>query len=123
MASTIRFARAGGPEVLEFVDFPDADPGPHEVRIRVRAIGITRAVTGRTDGVDTQGGTEHELETKLILGHDFSDRFNVAFNWINEVKFENGKWEFGYAAGLNYTVYRSSGGERMRIVPAISSAS
>lgn len=71
-----------------------------------------RAVTGRTDGEEEEdGSTEHELETKLILGHDFSDRFNVAFNWINEVKFDNGKWEFGYAAGLNYVVYRSSGGE------------
>ena len=54
-----------------------------------------RAVTGRVDGEDDEEedeATEHELETKLIIGHDFSDRFNVAFNWINEVKFDNGEW-------------------------------
>ena len=48
---------------------------------------------------------------RLIIGHDFSDRFNVAFNWINEVKFDNGDWEFGYAAGLNYVIYKTAGGE------------
>lgn len=72
-----------------------------------------RAVTGRTDEEEEEGGgNEHELETKLILGHDISDRLNVAFNWINEVKFDNGKWEFGYAAGLSYIVYESAGGEQ-----------
>jgi hypothetical protein len=70
-----------------------------------------RAVTGRTDGEDEEEGTEHELETKLIVGHDLTDRFNVAFNWINEVNFDSGDWEFGYAAGLNYVLYRSAGGE------------
>ena len=72
-----------------------------------------RAVTGRTDAEEDEEeeGTEHELETKLIVGHDFSDRFNVAFNWINEVKFDNGDWEFGYAAGLNYVIYKAAGGE------------
>jgi NADPH:quinone reductase-like Zn-dependent oxidoreductase len=40
---TIKFAKAGGPEVLEFIDSPVAAPGPHEVRIKVKAIGINRA--------------------------------------------------------------------------------
>lgn len=72
-----------------------------------------RAITGRTDDEEEEEeeGTEHELETKLIIGHDLTDRFNVAFNWINEVNFDNGNWEFGYAAGLNYVLYRSAGGE------------
>ena len=43
MSRTIKFARAGGPEVLEFVDETIAQPGPNEVRIRVEAIGINRA--------------------------------------------------------------------------------
>ena len=73
-----------------------------------------RSVVGRVDdeGVgegDGEEKTEHELETKLILGHDLSDRLNVAFNWINEVKFDNGVWSFGYAAGLNYAVFKSAG--------------
>jgi len=71
-----------------------------------------RAATGRTDEHEEEGEekAEHEIETKLILGHDFSDRFNVAFNWINETNLESGKWEFGYATGLNYTFYEAEGG-------------
>ena len=72
-----------------------------------------RAVTGRTDEVEEEGEekAEHEIESRLILGHDFSKRFNVAFNWINETNLESGKWEFGYATGLNLTLYEAEDGE------------
>jgi NADPH:quinone reductase-like Zn-dependent oxidoreductase len=40
---TIKFAKAGGPEVLEFIEMEVPDPAPHEVRIKVKAIGINRA--------------------------------------------------------------------------------
>ena len=43
MSRTIKFAKAGGPEVLEFVDAEVPAPGPGEVRISVKAIGINRA--------------------------------------------------------------------------------
>lgn len=43
MSRTIKFARAGGPEVLEFIEMEVPTPGPREVRIRVKAIGINRA--------------------------------------------------------------------------------
>jgi NADPH:quinone reductase-like Zn-dependent oxidoreductase len=43
MSRTIKFAKAGGPEVLEFIETQVAAPGPHEVRIKVKAIGINRA--------------------------------------------------------------------------------
>jgi NADPH:quinone reductase-like Zn-dependent oxidoreductase len=36
-----RFDRFGGPEVLEIVDLPDPTPGPGQVRIVVRAVGIS----------------------------------------------------------------------------------
>lgn len=65
------------------------------------------SVVGRTDTPESPAGTEHELETKLIVGHDITDRFNVAFNWINEIKFDNGVWSFGYAAGFNYVLIKS----------------
>jgi NADPH:quinone reductase-like Zn-dependent oxidoreductase len=32
MSRTIKFAKAGGPEVLEFVETQVPPPGPHEVR-------------------------------------------------------------------------------------------
>lgn len=43
MSRTIRFARAGGPEVLEFIEAQVPPPGPNQVRIKVMAIGINRA--------------------------------------------------------------------------------
>src|SRR5258708_28502833 len=43
MSRTIKFSQAGGPEVLEFIEMQVPDPGPHEVRIKVKAIGINRA--------------------------------------------------------------------------------
>jgi NADPH:quinone reductase-like Zn-dependent oxidoreductase len=43
MSRTIKFAKAGGPEVLEFIEMEVPSPGPHEVRIEVKAIGINRA--------------------------------------------------------------------------------
>jgi NADPH:quinone reductase-like Zn-dependent oxidoreductase len=43
MSRTIKFAKAGGPEVLEFIETQVPAPGPTEVRIKVKAIGINRA--------------------------------------------------------------------------------
>src|ERR1700757_4712523 len=43
MPRTIKFAKAGGPEVLEFVKGQVPAPSPNEVRIKVKAIGINRA--------------------------------------------------------------------------------
>ncbi len=43
MSRIIKFAKAGGPEVLEFIDAEVPAPGGHEVRIKVKAIGINRA--------------------------------------------------------------------------------
>ena len=40
MAKRIQFSRHGGSDVLELVDRPAAEPGPHEVRVRNRAIGL-----------------------------------------------------------------------------------
>src|SRR5258708_8427323 len=43
MSRIIKFAKAGGPEVLEFIETQVPTPGPREVRIKVKAIGINRA--------------------------------------------------------------------------------
>src|SRR6202030_976493 len=43
MSRAIKFVKAGGPEVLEFIEMDVPAPGPHEVRIKVKAIGINRA--------------------------------------------------------------------------------
>lgn len=43
MSRTIQFAKAGAPEVLEFIDTVIPAPVGNDVRIRVKAIGINRA--------------------------------------------------------------------------------
>ena len=40
MAKRIQFQAHGGPEVLEFVDYTPAEPGPQQVRVRNKAIGL-----------------------------------------------------------------------------------
>ncbi len=40
MTKAIRFARTGGPEVLEFADIPQPEPGAGEIRVSNRAIGL-----------------------------------------------------------------------------------
>ncbi|GLQ57267.1 zinc-dependent alcohol dehydrogenase family protein [Devosia nitrariae] len=43
MARVVRFHQLGGPEVLRIEHIDDAEPGPGEVRIHVRALGLNRA--------------------------------------------------------------------------------
>ena len=43
MSRVIQFEKAGGPEVLKVVEREIAAPGPTELRIKVKAIGINRA--------------------------------------------------------------------------------
>jgi NADPH:quinone reductase-like Zn-dependent oxidoreductase len=43
MSRIVRFHRIGGPEVLQFDELDLGAPGPGEVRIRVRALGLNRA--------------------------------------------------------------------------------
>jgi NADPH:quinone reductase-like Zn-dependent oxidoreductase len=41
MMKAARFSQFGGPEVLEIVELPDPHPGPSQVRIAVRAAGVS----------------------------------------------------------------------------------
>jgi hypothetical protein len=41
MSRTIKFAKPGGPEVVEFIEMEVLAPRPHEVRIEVKAIAST----------------------------------------------------------------------------------
>ena len=40
MVKAIRFERAGGPEVMQWVDVEAGDPGPGEVRVKHHAVGL-----------------------------------------------------------------------------------
>ena len=43
MARHVRFHKTGGPEVLQIDEVPTPEPKAGEVRISVRALGLTRA--------------------------------------------------------------------------------
>lgn len=79
------------------------------VNVKESALYI-REVVGRTDeeeegGIEDPNERESEIESKLILGEDISNKLRLGFNWINDVDLKSGKWEFGYAAGLTYTLF------------------
>jgi len=40
MAKRIQFRAHGGPEVLEYVDYQPSEPGPQQVRVTNKAIGL-----------------------------------------------------------------------------------
>lgn len=69
--------------------------------------------SGREDAEEktTTRPRERVFETRLILGQDLTDRFDVAFNWINESNLDTGVTAFGYAMGLNYMLSGSPDGE------------
>ena len=43
MARVVRFHQTGGPEVLQIETLDTQEPGPGEVRIQVKALGLNRA--------------------------------------------------------------------------------
>lgn len=47
----VRISRHGGPEVLEVADVPEREPGPGEVRVRHRAIGLNFIDTYQRTGL------------------------------------------------------------------------
>src|SRR5437762_13326478 len=60
MVKAVCFNRFGGPEVLEIVDLPDPHPGPGQVRIAVRAAGVSPS-----DWKKRQGLMDGELPQTL----------------------------------------------------------
>ena len=77
-----------------YVEYENLDPN-HKYLLEV---------TGRTDTPEGPETWKHEIESKLIVGHDITNKFDVAFNWINETNVDTGRWEFGYALGFNYAL-------------------
>jgi NADPH2:quinone reductase len=72
MAKRIQFSTYGGPEVLEFADYQPAEPGPQEVRVRNRAIGLNFIDTYYRSGLypapdfPTSLGTEGAGEVEAV---------------------------------------------------------
>lgn len=62
---TVLFRRHGGPEVLEYTDFPTPEPEPGQVRVRLRA-----AALNRMDVMVRNGWPRLKLELPHINGAD-----------------------------------------------------
>lgn len=88
MAKRIQFSAHGGPEVLEYVDYTPAEPGPHEVRVRNRAIGLNFIDTyfrsglyvppALPSGLGTEGAGEVEAVGSAVTGLQVGDRVAYA---------------------------------------------
>lgn len=61
MAKRIQFRTYGGPEVLEYVDFEPAAPGPTEVLVRNKAIGVNFIETYYRTGLYPAGSLPSRL--------------------------------------------------------------
>lgn len=88
MTQRIQFSAHGGPEVLEYVDVTPAEPGPHEVRVRNRAIGLNfidtyyrsglYAPPALPSGLGTEGAGEVEAVGSAVTQWQVGDRVAYA---------------------------------------------
>src|ERR1700745_4297248 len=85
----VRFSRFGGPEVLEIVDLPDPHPGPGEVRIAVRAAGVTASDWTRRQGLMDQ-------DLPQTLGYEAAGVVDVLGEGVTDVAI--GDSVFGFSA-------------------------
>ena len=61
----VMLTRKGGPEVLQVVELPTQDPGPGQLRVRVRAAGV-----GSTDLTMLTGGYMYAPKIPFVPGYE-----------------------------------------------------
>jgi NADPH:quinone reductase-like Zn-dependent oxidoreductase len=79
MTKTVRFYKAGGPEVLKLVDVEVPRPGKNEVRIRVKAIGLNRA-----EAMYRSGGYIHQPVFPAQLGYEAAGEIEAVGEGVKE---------------------------------------
>ncbi len=88
MAKRIQFRAHGGPEVLEYIDYTPAEPGPLEVRVRNQAIGLNFIDTyfrsglypapALPSGLGTEGAGVIDALGSEVTGFNVGDRVAYA---------------------------------------------
>jgi NADPH:quinone reductase-like Zn-dependent oxidoreductase len=92
MMKAIQFSRFGGPEVLELVDLPEPHAGPGQIRIAVRAVGISA-----TDGRLRSGEINFGEGLPQRTGHDVAGIVDEVGAGVSDVRV--GDCVFGIAEG------------------------
>ncbi|MBI1883346.1 MAG: hypothetical protein HYS08_03975 [Chlamydiae bacterium] len=83
-----------------YVEYEDLDPA---TRYKMEVSGWVTPPYEEEEAEEPD--RERIIETRVILSQDFSERWNAAFNWINETDTDNGITAFGYATGVSYRLY------------------
>jgi hypothetical protein len=76
MSRIVQFTRYGAPEVLEFKDIQIPAPADHEVRIKVKAIGLNRA-----ESMWRKDEYVEEVRLPARLGYEIAGAARRNRNW------------------------------------------
>ncbi|MEO8859586.1 MAG: quinone oxidoreductase [Burkholderiaceae bacterium] len=79
MSKAIRIEKNGGPEVLQLVDVQVGDPGPGQIRIRHKAIGLNFIDVYQRDGL-------YKLPMPLLLGMEGSGVVEAVGDGVSHLK-------------------------------------
>ncbi len=79
MSKAIRIEKNGGPDVLQLVDLPVGDPGPGEIRIRHKAVGLNFIDVYQRDGL-------YALPMPLQLGMEASGVVEAVGEGVNHLQ-------------------------------------
>lgn len=82
MAKVVRFHEFGGPDVLKIEETPLREPGPGEVRLKVKAIGLNRAEVVYREGLYL----ERPKELPSSLGYEASGLVDAVGEGVEDVK-------------------------------------
>lgn len=89
-----RYARYGGPEVIELVEMPEPVPGPGEYLIALRAAGLNPADVkvrrGATPVTSLPSGIGREFAGVVVAAGEGADRFRIGDEVIG-----TGEWVIG----------------------------
>jgi putative PIG3 family NAD(P)H quinone oxidoreductase len=98
----LRIREPGGPEVLELTERPTPDPGPEEVRVRVRAIGVNRADLLQRRGLypAPAGPAATSVEIADVPGLEFAGEVDAVGSRVRTL--ERGARVYGIVPGGAY---------------------